>query len=80
MYLYQFVIHFCRLVHIVSHSDHVTVRQCVLIRANVPDINAYMNAMTNIFDLVVFHALVSPNALVQIVYLITLNVMIVLYN
>ena len=46
----KFDIHIYRLVHIVSHSDHVTVRQFVLIHANVLDINAYMNAMRNIFS------------------------------
>ena len=55
----NFDIHFYRLVHIASHSDHVTVRHYVLILASVPDINVYMNAVMDIFDLVLLDALVS---------------------
>ena len=59
--IYNIGIHSHRLVHIVSHSDHVTVRQYALIHANVPDINVCMNAVTNIFVLVLLDVWVSIN-------------------
>ena len=72
----NFDIHLYRLALIVNHSDHVTIHQYALIHANVPGINAYMNAVMSILDLVVFHASVSANTLVPIVYSITLNMII----
>ena len=57
--LQQFGIYSRRLVHTVNHSDHVTLHQYVLIHANVPDINAYMNVMMNISTSSLLSALLS---------------------